>query len=78
MLSLHKENKKNNTIMKKIIEEQGVEIDDFKAAVAEEKPDYVPTPKNEMFLADYKAPKVAVVIGLVSLLIWAIAEFVIA
>lgn len=64
--------------MKKIIEEQGVEIDDFKAAVAEEKPDYVPTPKNEMFLADYKATKVAVVIGLVSLLIWAIAEFVIA
>ena len=64
--------------MKKIIEEQGVEIDDFKAAVAEEKPDYVPTPKNEMFLADYKAPKAAVVIGLVSLLIWAIAEFVIA
>ena len=42
--------------MKKIIEEQGVEIDDFKAAVAEEKPDYVPTPKNEIFLADYKAP----------------------
>ena len=64
--------------MKKIIEEQGVEIDDFKAAVAEEKPAYVPTPKNEMSLADYKAPKVAVVIGLVSLLIWAIAEFVIA
>ena len=64
--------------MKKIIEEQGVEIDDFKAAVAEEKPDYVPTPKNEMFLSDYKAPKVAVVIGLVSLIIWAIAEFVIA
>lgn len=64
--------------MKKIIEEQGVEIDDFKAAVAEEKPDYVPTPNNEMFLADYKAPKVAVVIGLVSLLIWTIAEFVIA
>ena len=64
--------------MKKIIEEQGVEIDYFKAAVAEEKPDYVPTPKNVMVLADYKAPKVAVVIGLVSLLIWAIAEFVIA
>ena len=78
MLSLHKENKKTTLYMKKIIEEQGVEIDDFKAAVAEEKPDYVPTPKNEMFLADYKAPKVAVVIGLVSLLIWAIAEFVIA
>lgn len=70
--------KQKSLYMKKIIEEQGVEIDDFKAAVAEEKPDYVPTPKNEMFLADYKAPKVAVVIGLVSLLIWAIAEFVIA
>ena len=69
---------KTTLYMKKIIEEQGVEIDDFKAAVAEEKPDYVPTPKNEMFLADYKAPKVAVVIGLVSLLIWTIAEFVIA
>ena len=64
--------------MKKIIEEQGVDIDDFKAAVAEEKPDYVPTPKNEMFLADYKAPKVAVIIGLVFLVVWAIAEFVIA
>ena len=38
--------------MKKIVEEQGVEVDDFKAAVAEEKPDYVPTPQNELFLAD--------------------------
>ena len=50
--------------MKKIVEEQGVEVDDFKAAVAEEKPDYVPTPQNELFLADYKPAKVAVVIGL--------------
>ena len=47
--------------MKKIVEEQGVEVDDFKAAVAEEKPDYVPTPQNELFLADYKPAKVAVV-----------------
>ncbi|MBS7374672.1 MAG: hypothetical protein KIG52_01850 [Muribaculaceae bacterium] len=64
--------------MKKIVEEQGVEVDDFKAAVAEEKPDYVPTPQNELFLADYKPAKVAVVIGLISLVIWAVAEFVIA
>ena len=64
--------------MKKIVEEQGVEIDDFKAAVAEEKPEYVPTPKNEMFLADYKAPATAVIIGLVVLVVWVIAEFVIA
>ncbi len=64
--------------MKKIVEEQGVEVEDFKAAVAEEKPDYVPTPQNEMLLADYKPAKVLVLIGLVSLVIWAIAEFVIA
>ena len=64
--------------MKKIVEKQGVEIDDFKAAVAEEKPEYVPTPKNEMFLADYKAPATAVIIGLVFLVVWVIAEFVIA
>lgn len=64
--------------MKKFEEEQGVEIDDFKAAVAEEKPEYVPTPKNEMFLANYKAPATAVVIGLIFLLVWVVAEFVIA
>ena len=64
--------------MKKIVEEQGVEIEDFKATVAEEKPEYVPTPQNEMFLADYKPAKTAVVIGLVVFLAWVIAEFVIA
>lgn len=64
--------------MKKINEEQAVEVEDFKAYVADEKPEYVPTPKNEMFLADYKAPATAVIIGLAFLIVWVIAEFVIA
>lgn len=64
--------------MKKINEEQAVEVDDFKAYVADEKPEHVPTPKNEMFLADYKAPATAVIIGLAFLIVWVIAEFVIA
>lgn len=64
--------------MKKINEEQAVEVDDFKAYVADEELEYVPTPKNEMFLADYKAPATSVIIGLAFLIVWVIAEFVIA
>lgn len=64
--------------MKKLIEEQGVEVEDFKATVAEEKPEHVPTPQNELFLADYKPVKTGIIIGLISLVIWAVAEFVIA
>lgn len=62
--------------MAKQIEEMGVECEDFKAYVAEEKPAHVDTPKVEYYLAGYSAPAKAVVIGLALVVVWAAAEFV--
>lgn len=63
---------------KKIEEEQGVEIQDFQAAVAQEKPEHVPTPQNELFLVQYGTTAKVVVIAAVILAVWAVVEFVIA
>ena len=57
------------------IEEEGVECEDFKAHVADQKPDHVPTPQNEYFIVPFSAPTKAVIIGLVLVIVWAVVEF---